>query len=78
MNGSSHPQNGSPAWVERQETDYTALNNSDEPRTFDGQAKVYQWDGDFGEVGPRVVEIELELFGDPKSRHDRAGLDFSR
>ncbi|KAG5923370.1 hypothetical protein E4U42_004975 [Claviceps africana] len=65
-------------WVEREKTDYTALTVGEIPDQFDGQAKIYQWDEDYGDVGPAFPELELELFGDPKTRHERAGLDFSK
>ncbi|KAG5982939.1 hypothetical protein E4U55_001075 [Claviceps digitariae] len=68
----------SSAWVERQKIDYTAFSVGETPQQFDGQAKIYQWDEDFGDVGPKFEELELELFGDPKTRHERAGLDFSK
>ncbi|KAG6018782.1 hypothetical protein E4U41_003586 [Claviceps citrina] len=68
----------SAAWVECKKTDYTAFSVGETPDQFDGQAKVYQWDDDFGDVGPRFPELELELFGDPETRHERAGLDFSK
>ena len=68
----------SAAWVECQKTDYTALSVGENPQQFDGQAKIYQWDEEFGDVGPKFEELELDLFGDPKYRHERAGLDFSK
>lgn len=46
--------------------------------TFDGSAPIYQWDDEYGDVGPKMPELELELFGDPSTRHERTGLDFSR
>lgn len=46
--------------------------------TWDGNARVYQWNDEFGDVGPKFPELELDLFGDPSTRHDRTGLDFSR
>lgn len=68
----------SAAWVESQKIDYTAFSVGESPQQFDGQAKIYQWDEDFGDVGPKFEELELELFGDPETRHERAGLDFSK
>lgn len=68
----------SAAWVESRKTDYAAFSVGENPQQFDGQAKVYQWDEDFGDVGPKIPDLELELFGDPQTRHERAGLDFSK
>ncbi|OAR01146.1 hypothetical protein LLEC1_06088 [Akanthomyces lecanii] len=45
---------------------------------FDGAAPIYQWDDDYGDVGPKIEQLELELFGDPATRHERTGLDFRR
>lgn len=66
-------------WVEPQKVDYTAFNAETQSNgQFDGEAPIYQWNDDFGDVGPKYEILELELFGDPQSRHDRAGLDFSK
>ncbi|EGX95029.1 DEAD/DEAH box RNA helicase, putative [Cordyceps militaris CM01] len=46
--------------------------------TFDGSAPIYQWNDEYGDVGPKIDSLELELFGDPKTRHERTGLDFRR
>lgn len=46
--------------------------------TFDGAARVYQWNDEYGDVGPKIDDLELELFGDPALRHEKTGLDFSR
>lgn len=66
-------------WVKQQVTDYTAPSAGVVDQDyFDGQAKVYQWQDDFGDVGPKFEELELELFGHPSTRHERTGLDFSK
>ena len=64
-------------WVAPQAYDYTAMANPPENQTWDGDAKVYAWDDEFGDVGPKFPELELELFGDPSSRHEHTGVDFS-
>lgn len=46
-------------------------------RAWDGNAQIYEWDQDFGDVGPQVASLELELFGEPSTR-ERTGLDFSK
>ncbi|KAM0260632.1 hypothetical protein ACHAQJ_002695 [Trichoderma viride] len=66
-------------WVERTAFDYTAMAEAEAAATWDGNAKVYQWKDEYGDVGPAFEELEVELFGDPSSRHDRhSGLDFSK
>ncbi|KAM3525124.1 hypothetical protein NHJ13051_004171 [Beauveria bassiana] len=49
--------------------------NSD---AFDGSAPIYQWSDEYGDVGPKIESLEIELFGDPATRHERTGLDFRR
>ncbi|KAM3432236.1 hypothetical protein MY4824_006670 [Beauveria thailandica] len=49
--------------------------NSD---VFDGSAPIYQWSDEYGDVGPKIESLEVELFGDPATRHERTGLDFRR
>lgn len=56
-------------------TNYGNIKTSD---TYDGSAPIYQWDDEYGDVGPKIDQLELELFGDPATRHERAGLDFRR
>ncbi|KAK5994957.1 ATP-dependent RNA helicase ded1 [Cladobotryum mycophilum] len=67
-----------PGWVERQAVDYTAMSSGVTTQTWDGNAKVYQWTDEYGDVGPKFPELELELFGEPSTRHERTGLDFSK
>ncbi|OHE96437.1 DEAD/DEAH box helicase [Colletotrichum orchidophilum] len=43
-----------------------------------GNGAVYEWDEEYGDVGPKFAELEKALFGDPATRHDsNSGLDFS-
>lgn len=44
---------------------------------WDGNAKTYEWDDEFGDVGPKVPELEIELFGE-KGARQKTGLDFSK
>lgn len=46
--------------------------------TFDGSARVYEWDGEEGDIGPEFPELELELFGPPEARELSQGIDFSK
>jgi ATP-dependent RNA helicase DDX3X len=72
------PGSAGTGWVEPQKVDYSAYNDESNQHTkdFDGAAPIYQWNDEFGDVGPKFEALELELFGD--SRQDRAGLDFSK
>lgn len=72
-------QPASAGWVERTAFDYTAMAEAETAATWDGNARVYQWKDEYGDVGPAFEELEVELFGDPESRRDRqTGLDFSK
>ncbi|KAL7621099.1 hypothetical protein AAE478_008412 [Parahypoxylon ruwenzoriense] len=49
---------------------------SDVNREWGSNAKVYEWDGVMGDVGPEIPELEEQLFG-PVEKREGAGLDFS-
>ena len=68
---------GIPGWGNQpNQDDYTAPDAIISTGAADGAARIYQWDEDYGDVGPRFPDLELELFGDPNDRQ-RTGLDFS-
>ncbi|RFU76909.1 dead deah box rna helicase [Trichoderma arundinaceum] len=71
-------QSAPPGWVERTAFDYTAMSDAQAASSWDGNARVYQWSDEYGDVGPAFPELEIELFGDPNSRRERTGLDFSK
>lgn len=77
MDNAAGPVNAS-AWIVQQATDYTSAEGDESMPTWDGNAPVYQWSDEFGDVGPKFPNLELELFGDPETRHERTGLDFAR
>ncbi|KAK4229054.1 hypothetical protein QBC38DRAFT_387467 [Podospora fimiseda] len=43
---------------------------------WEGNARVYEFDGDIGDVGPEHPDLELQLFGDSAVRKSE-GIDFS-
>lgn len=63
-------------WVDAQPYNYEAY-SVDSSATWDGNARVYEYDGESGEVGPEVPELELQLFGEADNRTGH-GIDFSR
>ncbi|KAH7316440.1 P-loop containing nucleoside triphosphate hydrolase protein [Stachybotrys elegans] len=65
-------------WVEAKDEEALANVPVVTAQKWDGSAKVYQWNDEFGDVGPKFPDLEVELFGAPESRHEVAGLDFSR
>ncbi|KAM7208854.1 putative ATP-dependent RNA helicase [Naviculisporaceae sp. PSN 640] len=60
-------------WV--QPTIYDYSDNQDVE--WESGARVYEWDGEEGEIGPEHPELELQLFGDPANR-EHHGIDFTR
>lgn len=46
------------------------------PGEWHSNAKVYEWDDDYGDVGPKFEQLEKQLFGD--ANHVRTGLNFSK
>ncbi|KAM0556885.1 hypothetical protein ACHAPJ_005558 [Fusarium lateritium] len=79
QNGVSEPYDASQGrWTEPQAIDYTSMTSGDHGQDWGCNARAYVWQDEFGDVGPKYPELELELFGDPSTRHERTGLDFSR
>ncbi|KAK4124996.1 DEAD-domain-containing protein [Parathielavia appendiculata] len=63
-------------WVEATPYDYSAY-CTNEGHEWEGNARVYEWDGEEGDIGPEFPALEIELFGDPAKRVS-AGIDFSK
>lgn len=64
-------------WVESTPYNYEAEQDPTRAiRDWAGNAKVYEWTGEEGDVGPESQELEHELFGDPDKRSG-SGIDFS-
>ncbi|KAH7157447.1 P-loop containing nucleoside triphosphate hydrolase protein [Dactylonectria estremocensis] len=67
-----------PKWTEPEKVDYTALASENYTQGWGSDARTYEWKDEYGDVGPKYPELELELFGEPSTRRDRTGLDFSK
>ncbi len=63
-------------WNQVMPYDYDGLNTR-ENTTWDGNARVYEWDGEHGDVGPEYPELERILFGTPEDRESH-GVDFTK
>lgn len=52
-------------WVATQPVDYSIRQSSrdDEMAHYLAESAVYEWDDEFGDVGPEVPELEEQLFG---------------
>jgi ATP-dependent RNA helicase DDX3X len=76
-------------WVEKQAYDYETYNKSSKELFDEGlapgglgaqdwasNAAKYEWDEEYGDVGPAFPELELQLFG---SEHRmRTGIEFAK
>lgn len=61
-------------WVEATPYHYDEFANRE--TEWDGQARIYEWDGEEGDIGPELPELEVQLFG-PVEERGRRGIDFS-
>ncbi|KAI0975815.1 P-loop containing nucleoside triphosphate hydrolase protein [Xylaria arbuscula] len=61
-------------WGEKTDNDY---NEGNENVSWEGNVRVYEWDGEEGDLGPEHPELESMLFGDPDTR-DPQGIDFNK
>ncbi|KAK4453568.1 putative ATP-dependent RNA helicase [Podospora aff. communis PSN243] len=61
-------------WVRPTAYDYTG----EAPREWEGNAAVYEWDGEEGEIGPEFPELEIQLFGKQDERMQSHGIDFTK
>ncbi|KAK5626837.1 hypothetical protein RRF57_002552 [Xylaria bambusicola] len=81
VSNGTQPANGAVAhrdapngvWGEKTQNDYK---ESNENFNWEGNMRVYEWDGEEGDVGPEHPELESKLFGDPDTR-DPQGIDFN-
>ncbi|KAK1836976.1 P-loop containing nucleoside triphosphate hydrolase protein [Podospora conica] len=60
-------------WTNPTAYDYT----DNAPDTWEGNAAVYEFDGDTGDLGPEHPDLERQLFGDPAVVSSGHGIDFS-
>lgn len=67
-----------PDWAAQGRTQYDYESFNGGLGEYDGNARVYSWDGEEGDVGPEFPELEAELFGPPEKRDLPQGIDFSR
>ncbi|TGJ84893.1 hypothetical protein E0Z10_g3876 [Xylaria hypoxylon] len=61
-------------WGKKTENNY---DENLEDTSWEGNVRVYEWDGEEGDLGPEHPELEAVLFGDPATR-DPQGIDFSK
>lgn len=64
-------------WTEKTAFDYEAMTKAPDDQQWDGNARVYEWNEEYGDVGPEAPELEIDLFGPLAERKERTGLDFS-
>ncbi|KAH8754065.1 DEAD/DEAH box helicase [Diaporthe sp. PMI_573] len=63
-------------WAPSQKYDYDQFADS-RGGDFDGNKRVYHWNGEEGDLGPEFPELEEELFGPADKRELPSGIDFS-
>lgn len=63
-------------WEKKKAYDYTELAAG--TGEWAGNAAVYQWDGETGDVGPEDRELENILFGKEDERGANEVIDFSK
>ncbi|KAJ8123671.1 hypothetical protein ONZ43_g431 [Nemania bipapillata] len=61
-------------WGQKTQNNY---DEDDRDVEWEGNARVYEWDGEEGDIGPEHPKLEFELFGNPETR-DPQGIDFSK
>lgn len=62
-------------WAAQQKDDYTATTNIVDTQPSAASARVYEWNDEYGDIGPKIPELEEQLFGTSDSRGE--GIDFS-
>ncbi|KAL1872340.1 hypothetical protein Daus18300_004310 [Diaporthe australafricana] len=67
---------GADGWVPSQKYDYDQYTDGC-AGLFDGSKRIYEWDGEEGDIGPEFPELEEELFGPSDKRELPTGIDFS-
>lgn len=72
----NQPKPAPEGWVEAKPYKYDEYGQEGN-HDWEGNAKIYEWDGDEGDVGPEYPELEIELFGAPETRVSH-GIDFSK
>lgn len=56
------------AWNTHEKTTYNYEEYDTRDGEYDGNARVYHWDGEEGDIGPEFPELEIEIFGPPEQR----------
>lgn len=62
-------------WSVQKNNDYTSTTNVVDTQPSAASARVYEWNDEFGDVGPKIPELEEQLFGTAETRGE--GIDFS-
>lgn len=71
---SEGPTKGATAeWQAHPETRYNYEEYGIRDGEYDGNARVYHWDGEEGDIGPEFPELEVEIFGPPDQRGEAFG-----
>lgn len=72
-NAGSDAQASTTNWAPKTNFNYEATGDG---VNWEHNARVYEWDGDQGEIGPEYPQLEALLFGDPADRGSQ-GINFA-
>lgn len=75
---STSVQNAVDKWGKPTAFNYNETDAERADRQWGGNASVYEWNGDEGDIGPENPALEAMLFGPPEMRRGTAGLDISK
>lgn len=64
--------NAAPATNEEEDDAVGGLRDGD----WAGNAAIYEWNEEYGDVGPKFAELEKQLFG--AANHTRTGIKFDK
>lgn len=68
--GEPSGQGANAQWSEQEKLKYNYEEYDAREGEYDGNARVYHWDGEEGDIGPEFPELEVEIFGPPDQRID--------
>ncbi|KAL1843933.1 hypothetical protein VTJ49DRAFT_6876 [Mycothermus thermophilus] len=64
-------------WVDPTPYNYAEFTTEKAGHEWDANTARYEWNDEYGDVGPEFPALELQLFGDPSTR-GKKGIDFSK
>lgn len=75
---SAAPKGASDEWTGHGQSHYNYEEFGVHDGEYDGNARVYHWNGEEGDIGPEFPELELEIFGPPDQRGEIYGPEIAK